>query len=304
MVDGLEDLKYHLTENCIRNSSGDMAIKRFIDTMNFMNVPFMNRVINKKELKIITNNFLDQIVQTSWKGMESRDYEQGNLIKAFFYLAMKKKIMPILYENIFKKSWNIFPSRKIYCSIMPKDFMNNSKEFIRKILLAKGFDINKTIIINQAFEGNDPTNSFPFYDNPKAIVLDRDPRDIYISNKLCKTGEGRWCPRDDVDSFIIFYKNIHHNTHVKENNVLRISFEDLIYNYKETADDIEKFTGLHNHISEKKYFDPQKSLVNTQIYKRFPKYDNDIKKIEEELKDYLYPFEKYGKIDIKNKSFF
>jgi len=107
-----------------------------------------------------------------------------------------------------------------------------------------------------------------------------------------------------VDSFIIFYKNIHHNTHVKENNVLRISFEDLIYNYKETADDIEKFTGLHNHISEKKYFDPQKSLVNTQIYKRFPKYDNDIKKIEEELKDYLYPFEKYGKIDIKNKSFF
>ncbi|HBC84642.1 MAG TPA: hypothetical protein DCZ30_04295 [Clostridiales bacterium] len=44
------------------------------------------------------------------------------------------------------------------------------------------------------------------------------------------------------------------------------------------------------HINKKKRFIPELSIKNTQIFNSSDKYNEEMKIIEEELKDYLYDF--------------
>ena len=44
--------------------------------------------------------------------------------------------------------------------------------------------------------------------------------------------------------------------------------------------------------AKKKYFDPEISVGNVQIYKRYPQFADDITAIENELGEYLYDFPK------------
>ena len=81
---------------------------------------------------------------------------------------------------------------------------------------------------------------------------------------------------------------------VKTNDhVLRMSFEELIYEYDIAVKKIEKFLSLNTHKYPKTIFDPAKSINNTQQIRRHPELIEDIKKIENELPEYLFPFEDY-----------
>ena len=54
-----------------------------------------------------------------------------------------------------------------------------------------------------------------------------------------------------------------------------------------------KFLDLKVHKSPRSCFVPEKSMVNTRLYQKCHLYDDDIKKIETELQEYIYPFEQY-----------
>ena len=81
-----------------------------------------------------------------------------------------------------------------------------------------------------------------------------------------------------------------------KSRVLRIQFEDLIYNYEETSARVIDFVGIDplHHTAPRSCFDPAKSIKNTNVAKRYPGCENDIKYIESELKEYLYDFDKYA----------
>ena len=307
MVDGLQDLEFHLVKQFSRIASGDYAIKRFIETTNFIKVPGIHKVLDKKTFLKIRDEYINSLIQCSWWGMESRDYENGRKLHSMYLLGMKKKILPFLFENRRRTNWKHKPCRKLYCSVKPELFYDKSKKFIRDILLARSFYLSKNIYINQAFEGNDPINSFPFYDNPKAIVVDRDPRDVYLLTKIYGSmGESRWCPRDNVEDFITYYRAAHMKTHEDTKDILRMNFEDLIYDYDNTLNKIEKFCGLEHteHVDKEKFFKPLVSLNNTQLFLRNEKFKSDIEKIEKALPEYLYDFDKYElKPQLKSKTF-
>ena len=38
----------------------------------------------------------------------------------------------------------------------------------------------KNLVLDQPFSGNNPQASFPYFENPRAVVVDRDPRDYYL----------------------------------------------------------------------------------------------------------------------------
>ena len=73
--------------------------------------------------------------------------------------------------------------------------------------------------------------------------------------------------------------------------ILRIKFEDLIYQYDKTIDKIEKFMGFtkKDHIRPLTRFNPEVSIKNTQIFNA-KEYQEETKIIEIELKKYLYNF--------------
>ena len=75
-------------------------------------------------------------------------------------------------------------------------------------------------------------------------------------------------------------------------NVLRIHFEDLIYNYDQTIRSIENFLGITHkaHVSPKKFFIPEKSLNNTQVFNIKSQWKEVAEKIAKELPEYIYEF--------------
>ena len=82
--------------------------------------------------------------------------------------------------------------------------------------------------------------------------------------------------------------------------VLRIKFEDLIYNYDKELKKIEKFLNFkkEEHINPKSRFNPEISIKNTQLFNK-KEYIKEVKIIEKELSNYLYDFPYEIKNDVK-----
>mgnify|MGYP002772157956 CR=1 FL=1 len=160
----------------------------------------------------------------------------------------------------------------------------------------QGADFSKIVVLDQPFEGNNPEQSFAFFDDPYAIVVDRDPRDLYIASSY-QWPDGTFMPRRDVKAFVEYYKQQRLNIDRRQNTrVLRINLEDMIFNYAETSKRINDFLGLEDaqHVESLKYFNPERSIKGSQLYKKISGHDKEIQYIEEQLNNYLFPFESYS----------
>jgi len=75
-------------------------------------------------------------------------------------------------------------------------------------------------------------------------------------------------------------------------HVHRIRFEDLIYKYDETEQQIRDILQIpvNGHIQKRTKFDPEKSIRNTQLFLRSSKLQAEVQPLESILADYLYPF--------------
>ncbi|WP_279276596.1 hypothetical protein [Enterococcus faecium] len=298
-VDGLQDLEYHLTKQYSKNISGDAAIRRYIKlTDYYTKVPFTKKIVDKSEFERISKKYISSLIQTNFRGLESIDTEVGSIPSIIVKLAFKKKIIPI-YQHVTKSAYNFWPIRPIYVSIEPENFLEKTRNYVKELLLSTNVNLDGIILLNQAFEANNPKNSMKFFPNSKAILLDRDPRDLYIQHQLMESAEGRWLPRGDVDSFIIQYKQMRIGK-IKnfDKDILSLQFENLIYDYENSLYKIKKFLNLEDaqHHKKKKYFIPEKSVNNTQLFKIYPQFENEILKIEKELKSFLFDFSNFEKI--------
>ena len=86
-------------------------------------------------------------------------------------------------------------------SIKPSDFFAITRSYLNSILK----HYNKTVFLNQPFPANAPLLSMKMFGNDtKAIIVERDPRDLYVLLK--KIVKPNWFPYEDVDSFIAYYK--------------------------------------------------------------------------------------------------
>ena len=141
-----------------------------------------------------------------------------------------------------------------------------------------------------------------FDDLVKIIVIERDPRDVFLSNKYnwVKINYGVPMPFD-AKEFCDYYRKMRESEIPSNSNkILRIRFEDLIYNYEDELKKIMKFLNFtpKDHIHKKLRFDPSKSIKNTQLFSD-EKYADEVKIIEKNLKEYLYDFPYEVRNDIK-----
>ena len=124
----------------------------------------------------------------------------------------------------------------------------------------------------------------------KVIIVDRDPRDVYI--QAMRDGD-HVLPHDPL-LFAKQYRDMRRtiDDEIKDPRILRIHFEDLIYRYDFTTKQINKFLGIseEKHKELRKHFNPDISIRNTQLWINDKNYNNQIKIIEQELEDFLYLF--------------
>ena len=301
--DGIESLDYYLNSNISKYASSDVALNRFQMYTKRLALSFDRETHG--EFTRLTEEYISAITQISWRGYGDTD---NSLFNSFTYRnignrLMRARVIPLL-EKIFKKQIDCYPVRDILFSVHPDRFDEITKNYINAIMHAMGMT-NKIAVLNQPFAGNDPAKSFKYFDDPKAIVVDRDPRDMYVFTKRFLLSAGRSIPSDKVETFVTYYRNLRKGMpyHSSE-KVLKIQFESMVYDYDKTTDIICDFCGIDKKDRTNNIFVPERSANNTRVFEKYEGYDEDIKFIEDELEEYLFPFDQYHRIETKGGMFY
>jgi hypothetical protein len=77
--------------------------------------------------------------------------------------------------------------------------------------------------------------------------------------------------------------------------VIRLNLESMIFDYDATTKKIMDFLGLkeEKHVNPKKYFNPERSIKGSQVYKKIKGHEKEIAYIEKALPEYLFDFDSY-----------
>lgn len=287
----LED-KLLIGNNALRS---DEAIHTFLHTMRQLYDKKYWWVGNYK--KIIGEEFYSRTIDYINKLSDFRFndywyYQENTNFRMFIKLAFNKIIKLITFNKVKLKKPLLY-KENVFCYPNNEKFYRITKKYVNDIL--KMFDSsNNDILLDQLLL---PYNLFRidnyFDNNLKVIVVERDPRDVFLSNKYIWSQKDDTVPFSrDVKEFCKQYKMI--RVMEKKSNsskILRIKFEDLIYKYDETKNIIMKFLGYteKDHLLPKSKFNPDVSIKNTQLFKN-EKYKKEARYIEKELFEYLYEF--------------
>jgi hypothetical protein len=166
--------------------------------------------------------------------------------------------------------------------------------FTDKLLQEENIDNNfKYILLDQATPPISSSKYSRYFTNPKTIIVDRDPRDLYVLNKAL-WGVG-YIPSLTVEQFISWYattRKTRENELQHIDSLLFLTFESLIYDYDASLNKIYNFINLPEqyHINKLKVFNPDLSIKNTQIFLQYPDLSSDINEIEKHLEKHCFAF--------------
>lgn len=302
--DGLIDLDYHLHHPHERTMDSIIAIQRYRDLANARERSYRRHggVDTQRFIKSV-DTFLDSITSLQWKWYTKTP--QSFFDKYFVNLFLLRRLIPKI-EMKRKKQVKCWPFHDVSFAVNPSNFDQAAKLHVHELLSTLGATFDKPIILDQPFAGNNPQACFKFFEDPYAIVVDRDPRDNYVFAKTKLLGRNHFMAVDTVQDFVTYYKSLRDNQPYKEQNdrVLSIMFEDMVYRYDETTAKIRDFLHLKENPNPKSIFDPAVSMPNTRVWLRFPEFADDIQYIEKELSEYLYDYSGCPEPDLSGKMFF
>lgn len=294
-TDGIYDLEL----GCVKKYN---RIASYIPVLRFQKLihnycKYLNyEQVFKNQFRKISEDYIDSLVDFEFDG--GTFYELFALNKLAIYY---NKVIHVLFGNFFARkilgnkylNLRIRNKSRIRVVYRPSNFLELTKKYLNRLFDILDSGEGKTMVIDQIFPPDSPIEYMKYVEKSKCIVVRRDPRDTYLLSKCAYNSEIP-IPTANVADFICFYKKVVEETKIVDNpNILNIRFEDLIYNYEETKSIIEKFLGLKDHNSPLRYFDPQKSINNTQLHLLYTNFADDISRIEKELPNSLYPFVQY-----------
>lgn len=304
-TDGLIDLAFHVMCPHCRTTDSITAIRRYIKRMHRLE-PYYCKVgkIDKDLFEKSTIDFIKAICSVQWNWYDD-DKELGRFKRLLEVSLLQQRIIPYL-EKKKGKQIHCYPMSTAYLSICPLDFEKKAKKHVNELIMALGGDPHRIIVLDQPFSGNNPQACFPYFDDPYAIVVDRDPRDNYVFAKTRLLGRNHFMAIDNVQDFVKYYRAIRDNQPYQRSHpkVLSLKFEDLVYDYDSSTMLLRDFLHLPENPNPKSVFDPNLSINNTQVFRRFPQYQEDIKYIEDNLQEYLFDFSKYPSPDLSGEMFF
>ena len=217
MPDGILDLEYHLVKSPQRFYSSDVAIRRFIDYVKKIS-RMPNCIYNKctnGEFYKLSMDYIGKITQVSWRGYWLYDlFDCNELTRTLKYRIFDRLFSRIENRLLQKKSTLL--DRKMYLSIYPENFYEETKKYLYSLLQYMGADLSQKVMISQLFAGNNPESGMQFFDNARTIVVDRDPRDIYILIKKYLPSSSHWFASDTVQEFVQYYRITHNGSKNKE----------------------------------------------------------------------------------------
>lgn len=247
----------------------------------------------------LTQEYLGKLTQ-----YEPKDYwymQEKLSFASFIKMCFRKALMLISAGKVVLKRPLTYPQMKISL-VDAEEFYQASREYLNGIFDCMGLQ-DKNLILDQLLL---PFNLWRmehyFGDYVECFVVERDPRDVFISNKYI------WAARDnnpvpfptDVEGFCDYYKRLRGmERSVNNPHVHRIFFEDLLYRYEESVERVRGILGVKkkDHVAQFSYLDPKKSIHNTQLFLR-DEYREEVARIEQELSEFLYEFPYRREVDM------
>jgi len=210
----------------------------------------------------------------------------------WWYLEYDASDLRFLLNKILRRA-NIYNNQKhtkMRLTIKDeKEFIDITRQYIDRIF--KDYVDNKVtshIVLDQAIPANHPYWGSRYFDNCRILVVDRDPRDVYIDliNEKSLVGYDV-AVNHDVNLFINWFKKVRKQD-IKQADYKRIQFEKLILDYDNTVREIYEYCNIDPsaHINKKKNLIPERSAKNIGMWKNY-KYQNEISLIEKELSEYI-----------------
>jgi hypothetical protein len=283
--DGISDLEYNLIDNPHRLNS-EFAIKRYMRFVKRYSHTYKFIFGNEWERK--SKEYINALVTVKYRGFWFRDLELMPTKELIIYWF--KRIITLI-KNPHKRIAGYYvdcPREMFFHSYLTAErFTTLTKSYVRGLCEALNPENKPFVLLDQCVPTSNIQRYTKYFDNIKVIVVDRDPRDVYIEHKHSKdhvlpNSPKEFCEvyRDQRNMFFASNKD----------NVLYLRFEDFIYNYENTVNRLFCFVGQSSkeHSEPQKYFNPDISAKNMRLWERYPQYRGDIEIIESLLPEFLY----------------
>lgn len=296
----LED-KLLVGNNALRS---DEALHSFYDQMKALYgnklwwvADYQHRI--GEDFLSITEEYVESL-----KEFENNEYwymQQKPTATRFIRLVIRKVLNCFRSKsNKIKVPLNYSP---MWISLPSSDeFYKKSQDYIYRIFDLMGINNNNLILDQFLLPFNLWRMNKYFRDNVECFVVDRDPRDIFITNKYIYPSIDETVPYPtDVECFCEYYRRLRSMEKPAESShIHRIHFEDLIYKYDESEKRISGILGLDLSLHKNRFtkFNPEVSINNTQVFCD-SRFDEEREYIENHLKEFLYdfPYERVGNIE-------
>lgn len=293
--DGIDDLAFHLLENHNRHNAGH-ALKRYKRLVDFYN----GNVFGRKyapffhdRWREISYRYIDALTDFTFNGWWMYDlYDRG----PWFYFRKRianKLLHKTFWRNNPDRILNTMKREVTYCSAPTEErFVALTKTYIEE-LMAEASGGAGIIMVDQIVPPTNLPRYTRYFDDIKVIVVDRDPRDLYLLEKMeWKDGV---IPHEDVATFVKWYRYTRKHREIErfdEGSALFVQFEDLVYRYESETERLRHFLDLDEaaHAASRALFVPEKSMRNTRKWIEYPALANDVAYIEENLAEYLYDY--------------
>lgn len=306
--DGLFDLedKLLLGNTAIRS---DEAMHRFLecaknlyDTKNYWPGMYKKRI--STSFLDITAKFIDSICDFKFDEGVYWYYQQ---LPDRIYLQLKNYGNRMVSKLFKKNTKPVLKYNQMFASYPESDdFYKASRVYLSELYSLLGYDKHNLLMDQFLLPHNLYRLDRYFDSNVRVIVVDRDPRDVFILNKYVWLLNN--CPVAfplDVEDFCMCYKKMRNaEKMIEDSRILRLHFEDMIYRYEDTLTRIYDFLNVdkEDHIHFKEKLKPDVSINNTQVYLNNTSYAKEIEIIENQLSEYLYAFP-YKRSNISRECF-
>lgn len=255
-------------ENALVNDwtpySADKAIKRYKSLIYALNKKYRSPYCGLDHSKI----FGKSLVETSEEYIKelTADRFRGvwfGIHNLSFRIAFKLHLMFKLNINKFYKD--------IFLSYPQSDFYGITKKYLNKLFYPLTSNVEKNIILDEPFASLNPSKVLNYFDSAKIICINRDPRDIFVN---AKKYDYKFIPQE-ADKFVLWYKfmmdRVEKNSKNHCDDILNLSFEDLVLSYEDSKKKIFKFLDINekDHAQKNTFLDPNVSKRNIGVWKTF-----------------------------------
>lgn len=293
---GISDLEFHVVQNNHRHNTSD-AIKQFKRYVHLLSQNWYARGYQKafgNQFESISNEYIMSITQLYTKSWWHMDQIERGRLFCFLDKVYSRLKRRILGELKTEKTYSFLQNREYgyFTSIDETEFLFHTKNYINKLFSYANKGNKNYLMVDQLIPPTNIERYLRYFDDVKVIVVDRDPRDIYILEKT----QWKWgvIPTSSVSEYVDWFKITRHRNTVYEDpeKILRIRFEDMVYKYDETRKRLIEFVGLDiaSHTRPRSFFNPAISIANTNLAASCHEFKEDISYIEKQLPKFIYDF--------------